>query len=86
MIFPLATTLFFIALSNVNADSIKVMSKAGKRLLSKARKLDNNNNAYDYSWMSDYSLQFESCHTVMSFDERGGKKIMVTALLLETKA
>jgi len=74
MIFPLATTLFFIALSNVNADSIKVTSKAGKRLLSKARKLDNNNNAYDYSWMSDYSLQFESCHTVMSFDERGGEE------------
>jgi len=70
MNFPLITTLFFVALANASADSIKVTSKAGKRLLSKARKLDNNDNAYDYSWMTDYSLQFESCHTVMSF-ERG---------------
>jgi len=74
MNFSLSVTLFFVALTNINADSIKVTSRAGKKILSKARKLDNNDNAYDFSWMTDYSLKFESCHTVMSFDERGGEE------------
>jgi hypothetical protein len=57
------------------ASALSLKSAAGKHLMSKARRLGNNNNNnknnYDWSWMSDYSIQFDSCHTTLNFRAQG---------------
>lgn len=60
-------------LASAMAD-IPANSRLGSRLLSKARLLnnDNNNGEPDYTWVSDYSIRFESCHTTLSFRAEGG--------------
>jgi len=47
-----------------NLKSIPVESKSGMSILSKARKLNNNENEEDLSWMVGYSIKFDSCHTI----------------------
>jgi hypothetical protein len=48
-------------------------SRSGLSLLSQARRLENNNDdAYDFSWVTDYSIQYRSCHTTLSFRADGG--------------
>ena len=59
------------------ATSIPASSRLGSRLLSTARRLNNNNNnqnddAEDFTWVSDYSIRFDSCHTTLSFRAEGG--------------
>lgn len=38
-------------------------SKVGRNLLSKARRLDENDNDVDYSWMTKYTFQFQRCYS-----------------------
>jgi hypothetical protein len=54
------------------ASAINSRSSIGKSLLSKSRAL-NENAEQDMTWMIDYSLRFESCHTVeqYNFGENG---------------
>jgi hypothetical protein len=40
--------------------AIEATSKAGSRLLSKARRLENGNDNVDLTWVSGYSLKFDS--------------------------
>jgi len=42
-------------------DSIKAKSKAGRKLLSKARRLDEDQEV-DYSWLPGYTFQFQKCY------------------------
>mmetsp|Transcript_13097 Transcript_13097/g.19087 ORF Transcript_13097/g.19087 Transcript_13097/m.19087 type:complete len:345 (-) Transcript_13097:156-1190(-) len=44
--------------------ALKSNSSAGQKLLSKSRALEENYN----SWIVDYSLKFDSCHTVVNFN------------------
>jgi len=55
---------------DVSNTEIKADSKVGNRLLSKARRLDNNNGDEVMTWVSGYSLKFHSC--VASQDYYGG--------------
>eukprot|EP00957_Ditylum_brightwellii_P009759 735704-Ditylum_brightwellii.AAC.1 len=41
-------------------------SKAGRELLSQARRVEDNNNVYD--WISGYSLKFQGCHHVQQWN------------------
>jgi len=50
--------------------AIEAASKAGSRLLSKARRLENNDNSVDSTWVAGYSLKFHSC--VANQDYYGG--------------
>lgn len=47
------------------SESIPSDSVMGQRLLSKARRLENNNNGNngDMTWASGYSIKFEKCAT-----------------------
>lgn len=60
--------------------SISGNSALGQKLLSTARRLggdDDNNQAYDFSWVTNYSLKFQGCHTTPQWndaaDENGVK-------------
>jgi len=53
---------------DANTD-IKANSKLGGRILSKARRLDNNN---AYSWVANYSIKFHSCATSEEYYGYGG--------------
>ena len=53
---------------------IPAESKIGKRLLSKARRLENNNqqNQEEAQWLAGYSLKYESCSSLIQVREEGG--------------
>jgi hypothetical protein len=58
------------------ASALKANSSAGKSLLSKSRALEDGGDQdqdqeQDYSWIIDYSLQFDSCHTIEQFNFGG---------------
>ena len=55
---------------------IKADSKMGSMLLSKARKLANNNNQeVDITWVAGYSIKFQGCHHVSQWnDEADGEE------------
>lgn len=58
-----------------SATAIPASSRLGSSLLSKARLLNDNNNNdgdYDFTWVSDYSIRFDSCHTTLEFRADGG--------------
>jgi len=48
---------------DVSGTSIKADSKLGNNLLSKARKL-NDNEEIDFTWVSGYSIKFQGCHHI----------------------
>jgi len=65
-----------IASVDIGSD-ISGESKIGKSLLSKARKLENADDAeVDMSWIARYSIKFHSCHTIDAFggEENGGQE------------
>lgn len=50
---------------DVSGTSIKADSKLGGNLLSKARKLENNDNEeIDFTWVAGYSIKFQGCHHI----------------------
>lgn len=58
----------------LNASAFSLTTDAGNRLMSKARRLNdqhNNDDSYDFSWVTDYSIKFDSCHTTLSFRAQG---------------
>lgn len=63
MIFRAA--LFAATVMAASANSLPAESKLGKSLLSKARRLDGND---DFVWLSGYSIRFGQCHTVSQFN------------------
>jgi hypothetical protein len=52
-----------LALTSANTDEISAKSPVGKKILSKARLL---NQAYeeDFTWLVDYSIKFDKCHSI----------------------
>lgn len=75
-----ATTLLLSALAVVSArktsktsinvgDSVKASSQIGQKLLSKARRLENDEDEEMMTWVADYSLKFQGCHHLVQWNE-----------------
>ena len=57
-----------ISEQQLSSVSIPATSRIGNRLMSKARRLEQNgDDAYTFSWVKDYSIKFNSCHTTFEF-------------------
>jgi hypothetical protein len=63
-----ATTLTYVAASYISipiAESgLAADSKLGMEVLSKARRVDEQQEGMDITWVSGYSLKFQGCHHV----------------------
>ena len=69
----LAVTNASISEQQLSSVSIPATSRIGNRLMSKARRLEQNgDDAYSYSWVKDYSIKFNNCHTTFEFRADGG--------------
>lgn len=62
----LLSFLFGTASAGLSADSVP-----GKHLMSKARSLENNYYEQDLSWMAKFSIKFNSCHSIHSWNPEG---------------
>lgn len=59
--------------------NIPTDSKTGKRLLSKARRVEqnnnnNNNNEQEADWLAGYSIKYDSCASLIQVREEGGEE------------
>lgn len=54
--------------------NIPTESKTGRKLLAKARRLENNNNGEDQDgdWLAGYSIKYDSCSSLIQVREEGG--------------
>lgn len=59
-----------LTLTIASTSAIESNSDVGRHLLSKARRLegDNDDNNEDTTWMQNYSLKFQGCRTALSFN------------------
>jgi len=58
---------------NSSNGSIRANSNMGKKLMSKARRLeDGDADADDIGWMVNYDIKFDSCHAMTQYGEEGG--------------
>jgi len=56
-------------------NDVKADTKLGNSILSKARKLEQNDDEVDFSWVVDYSIKFQGCHHVSQWnDEADGEE------------
>jgi len=76
------------AAKKVQLDSIPSNSKLGKKILSKSRKLDENEEEeeYDISWLTAYDLKFQGCYETSAWnadagDDEGDVKVMTKRLV-----
>jgi hypothetical protein len=77
-----ALTVLLSALAAVSArteiragDTLKTSSKLGKDLLSKARRLEEDEDMANYQWVADYSIKFQGCHHLVQWnDEADGEE------------
>jgi hypothetical protein len=68
----------------LTVDSIKADSPLGSKLLSNARRLENDNGV-DMSWVVDYSIKFQGCHHVSQWNsesEDGDQVLIQTKRLI----
>lgn len=56
------------AAKRVEVDSIPSNSKLGKKLLSKARRLGDEEEEYDISWLTQYDLKFQGCYETSAWN------------------
>lgn len=60
---------------SVELKDVKLNSKLGNRIMSKARKLEQEEEEEDFSWVVDYSIKFQGCHHVAQWnDEADGEE------------
>jgi hypothetical protein len=55
----------------VELDNIKVDSPLGAKLLSKARKLEENE--VDFTWVADFSIKFQGCHHISQWNDEANE-------------
>jgi len=64
---------------------IKADSKMGQSLLAQARQLNNEQNQVDLTWITDFSLKFQGCHSVSQWnseaDDKNDVKIQTKRLI-----
>jgi len=68
----LAVTLFLqtaASLSVASAVELSTDSVAGRNLMQSARKLEENDNDVDYSFLSAYAIKFQGCHHVQQWND-----------------
>lgn len=63
-----------VASKDITPGAIKADSKLGMRVLSEARKLDqqnqnNENEEIEFTWVADYSIKFQGCHHISQWNE-----------------
>jgi len=60
-------------------DTVKTTSNAGKKLMSKARRINEDDDNVDYSWLPGYTFQFQKCYSWDAFgrDEQGRQESYV---------
>mmetsp|Transcript_26668 Transcript_26668/g.40492 ORF Transcript_26668/g.40492 Transcript_26668/m.40492 type:complete len:436 (-) Transcript_26668:63-1370(-) len=79
-----------LSLLTFQAGAFDANSKAGQKLMNSARQLENNGER-DVSWMPNYSIKFESCHSLVQVagEENGGgedgSSMLFTQHLIEFK-
>jgi len=66
--------LLVVLLAAVVTADLSASSPLGSRLLSKARRLNGDDDGYDYSWVTNYSIKFHSCHNILSFRGDSGSE------------
>jgi hypothetical protein len=71
----LSAALGISAATSANPSSIRASSKVGQSVLSKARRLQNDDNVeIDYTWVANMSLKFQGCyHSQVWNDEANGE-------------
>lgn len=92
--FIVAAAAVMMMSTTTNGADIQSHTRAGQRLMSKARLLDNNNNAdmtpattttrdlaedYYTMWMTKYSMKFDGCHSVPQFERDEGLRSVLLA-------
>jgi len=76
--FRIATLAYFVALANANplpiygSKDITTASPLGKKILSSARRLEDNDDAFDQTWVMDYSIKFQGCHHMSQWNAEAG--------------
>lgn len=67
----LLSTLAAVSATSINVgDSLKTSNKIGQKLLSKARRLENDEeDEQAMQWVADYSLKFQGCHHLVQWNE-----------------
>merc|ERR1712048_610806 len=50
------------------ASALKASSKAGQKVLAKARRVEEAEEAEELAWLEDYSLKFQGCHHVYQWN------------------
>mmetsp|Transcript_9995 Transcript_9995/g.24950 ORF Transcript_9995/g.24950 Transcript_9995/m.24950 type:complete len:308 (+) Transcript_9995:76-999(+) len=79
MKFSLSFSLLALVTPAVAIDgSVRADSKLGKRILGKARQLENNNYAY-YSWIGTADLKFDGCASIPMFEREEGLRANLVA-------
>jgi len=64
-----------ISSKTVQLNDVKLNSKMGNSIMSKARKLEQEDEEGDMSWVVDYSIKFQGCHHVSQWnDEADGEE------------
>jgi len=61
--------LFVAAVSAMSVNALKANSEAGKDLMSKARRLEQDEDEDQMQWIADYSLKFQGCHHVYQWNQ-----------------
>ena len=66
---------------------IPASSRLGSRLLSSARRVEQEDEEVDFTWVAGYSIRFDSCHTITEWSEeaQGGNSADEDAAPTETR-
>jgi len=67
-------------ISKDKADSVKANSRAGRKLLAKARRLDQEQEV-DYSWLPDYTFQFQKCYSWEAYGREDNNENMEKSIV-----
>jgi len=59
------------AARKVEVDSIPSSSKLGQKILSKSRRLDEEEAEYDITWLTGYDLKFQGCYETSAWNAEG---------------
>eukprot|EP00538_Stauroneis_constricta_P008939 CAMPEP_0119564846 /NCGR_PEP_ID=MMETSP1352-20130426/28181_1 /TAXON_ID=265584 /ORGANISM="Stauroneis constricta, Strain CCMP1120" /LENGTH=389 /DNA_ID=CAMNT_0007613649 /DNA_START=33 /DNA_END=1202 /DNA_ORIENTATION=- len=67
------------AAGNLKATGLTTDSDIGQALMSKARALNNDNNNGYYNWIAKYSIKFDGCSAIPSFEREEGIRSQLLA-------
>eukprot|EP00566_Odontella_aurita_P010696 CAMPEP_0113573880 /NCGR_PEP_ID=MMETSP0015_2-20120614/26853_1 /TAXON_ID=2838 /ORGANISM="Odontella" /LENGTH=410 /DNA_ID=CAMNT_0000476987 /DNA_START=144 /DNA_END=1376 /DNA_ORIENTATION=- /assembly_acc=CAM_ASM_000160 len=68
-LFGAATAAPPTELASTSGGGISASSPLGQSLLSRARRLEDGDDAYSYTWIEGYSLKFQGCHHIAQWND-----------------